>query len=1046
MRRMPARILRWMAVLGGLTLLVFPLAASPEFLFDASLRRVEKTRARLARHLADRRGLLHAMTFDEPVPNDFFSERSFVYSGTVAGPGRYGQALKFDGRERTQVETPLRWDRIGSSFTLSFWVKIPRGRPDQCIWYRAQGGQLGFHLEEGRMAFDLPTAAGDRQCVAYPFERYGKFVHLAATADAEQGRMVLYEDGLRKAEGPFTYEGLPQANMAFGKHTWYANRNPFRGWIDEATVWGRVLPEKEIRRLAQSRRGVLWAWGGSSRYLKWRLAQTRLRMLRAFAGWADGLAPATPQGRRELRAIQQLPELRVTLSGKVRRELIAAHRRSRMSGRRTQSGARPRPAHVAFDGQVHPAWIRLAGGDMEYADGARAGYEVELQDGAQILGARRLRLCSPESGAWLYPLVDARLRTRSGLPAVSNGLCRLRINGLAIGTYLFSNDDRGGILPGDFRETNMDAVRHPIQWNLLFHRERWREWAPPAARAAWPLTLREMQAIYDAVVGEWGGCLRGDPQDPLSRKEITWLLAQGRDRIASLWPPAPEDQPPARTIAEFLDEFLVLGSNASPDRLVAPLDLGRTPFREPGIQIRWRSSNPSVLGANGEIYRPAEGGPIGVQLVATVDDGKEIAEKALSFRVMPQRIALAALFLNVRSALDKTRRADAVVEICEPGEDFPSRTLFATQGARGGIEHRGNSSYWKVKKLFSIKTDAPHRFFDESERRVLLAVNSLQDSTFVRNRLAYGLFRSWGTEEAPRLAPETRYAEVFMNGRYYGLFEIGERIDEDLLDDGDSPPDEDSGSPRWIIYRHESLSPRTSDMRARRPAEQNGDFSGPYREFERFLERPTDAAWERELARRLDLANLADYQLLLNLFQNRNGYPFHFLLHEALAYDVARQTFFHVPWDFETGARRGDWLWLRSGLMERLEWKSPQYAALLAARWRELRGKDGVTPAALDARVDEAARLLRGYVEWDYLRWSYHPKQEWDVWLEDLKVLLRESAEHMDAYVERLSRGEIPPAAGAAPARMESDPQPEPEPSGPLETQENRSRGPVPVR
>ena len=86
MRRTPARILRWMAVLGGLTLLLFPLAAPPEALFEAPLLRVEKTRGRLVRQLADRGGLLNAMTFDEPVPAEFLSGRTFLFSGTVAGP------------------------------------------------------------------------------------------------------------------------------------------------------------------------------------------------------------------------------------------------------------------------------------------------------------------------------------------------------------------------------------------------------------------------------------------------------------------------------------------------------------------------------------------------------------------------------------------------------------------------------------------------------------------------------------------------------------------------------------------------------------------------------------------------------------------------------------------------------------------------------------------------------------------------------------------------------------------------------------------------
>ena len=98
--------------------------------------------------------------------------------------------------------------------------------------------------------------------------------------------------------------------------------------------------------------------------------------------------------------------------------------------------------------------------------------------------------------------------------------------------------------------------------------------------------------------------------------------------------------------------------------------------------------------------------------------------------------------------------------------------------------------------------------------------------------------------------------------------------------------------------------------------------------------------------------------------------------------------------------------------MERLERESPRYAARLAARWRELREKGGVTPAALDARIDEAARPLRGYVEWDYRRWSYQPTNGWDAWLDDLKLLLRESLARMD---ERLGEPAAAPDNALAP-------------------------------
>ena len=993
---------RWLAGLGGMALLIWPLAAPPGSLFAAPQRRVDRARACLARQLSES-GLVYLMTFDEPVPEDFISRRPFLFSGTVAGPGRFGQARKFDGRERTQIETPLRWDSLGPSFTLSFWANVSPGQADQCIWYRSvRGVQVGFHLENGRMTFDLPSTSG-RQAVSYPFERFGEFVHLAATVDSRQGRMVLYENGRRRAESPIRWEGLPNANMAFGKHIWYANRHPFRGWLDEASAWGRALSDREISRLANARRSLAWTAGGTVRYFKWRLAQTAAQAIRATLGWADGAAALSRSGCSELRDIRRLPEVRLVFSGKVRRELVAAHFRSRKSGRRTQAGARLRSAHVAFEGSVYPALVCLSGDDLKYSESPRAGYEVILQDGARILGANRLLLLPPEGGDWLFPLVDERLRKRLGLPAVDCGLCRVGIQGLSLGTYVFLNHDRGGFLPGAFRARRTDSISLPTQWQHLFRQMREPDWRPGVRHPAWPLPSEEIGKIYDAVVREWGGCLAGDLQNPLSRKEIRWHLAQGRARGAELWPTADEHVPKAQAYADFLDEFMVLDSNASPDRLVAPLDIALPAWKEQGVEIRWRSSEGSVLCADGQVIRPDSGGPVGAQLVATIRAGNTVAEKTLTFRVMPRRISLPALFINVRDALDKSRRVDAVAEFCEPGEDAPTRLWFATQSSRGGLEHRGNTSYWRRKKLFSLKTDEPHHLLDESGRRVILAINSLQDPTFVRNRLAFDLFRSWSDPGTTNRAPDSRFAEVFLNGRYYGLFELSARVDEELLAAGPAAAGA-ADELRWIVYRHETLRPFKEEMRVRRPADHHGDFSGPVREFERWLAQSAGPDWEAELARRLDLGSMADLQLLLNLFQNRNGYPFKYLLHEILIYDMAKQTFFFVPWDFEMTPVLGQWEWLRSGLMTRLECDSPAYARRLADRWRELRARRGVAPEELARRVDELAKPLAGYIEWEYRSWPPGGRP-WEARLEHLKALLNESIERMDEYLNPQNPG-----------------------------------------
>ena len=59
-----------------------------------------------------------------------------------------------------------------------------------------------------------------------------------------------------------------------------------------------------------------------------------------------------------------------------------------------------------------------------------------------------------------------------------------------------------------------------------------------------------------------------------------------------------------------------------------------------------------------------------------------------------------------------------------------------------------------------------------------------------------------------------------------------------------------------------------------------------------------------------------------------------------------------------------------------------------------------MTPDALAARVDELAAPLRGYVEWDYRRWSYGPDAGWEGTLADFKVRLRESIAHMDERLD----------------------------------------------
>jgi hypothetical protein len=104
----------------------------------------------------------------------------------------------------------------------------------------------------------------------------------------------------------------------------------------------------------------------------------------------------------------------------------------------------------------------------------------------------------------------------------------------------------------------------------------------------------------------------------------------------------------------------------------------------------------------------------------------------------------------------------------------------ATVLADVGVRFKGHRAMqgWKGKPAFKVK-------FDETlkERRFLglrsLTLNNLvEDPTMVREALAYRVYREAG---AP--APRTAYAELYVNGKPYGLYLVVESVDESFLEE-----------------------------------------------------------------------------------------------------------------------------------------------------------------------------------------------------------------------------------------------------------------------
>ncbi|HPT16869.1 MAG TPA: CotH kinase family protein, partial [Kiritimatiellia bacterium] len=262
-----------------------------------------------------------------------------------------------------------------------------------------------------------------------------------------------------------------------------------------------------------------------------------------------------------------------------------------------------------------------------------------------------------------------------------------------------------------------------------------------------------------------------------------------------------------------------------------------------------------------------------------------------------------ALMLWFDEPLSHPRRVEFEAEFHPAGNEGPPRRLRGSQATRGGIKHHGNTSFWEgLKKPLSLRCDEPHRLLDtNAATRHLYLLNGFLDATKMRNKLAFDLFRSFGGPGRPRQAPELDWTEVFVNGRYFGIYEMSTRIDGETLgekDDGES--ETPSGA---VLYKIASLqnlfmgSGRRAFEQILPPAAQF-PCEEPLREFADFVRRADRETFAREIGDRLDLDNAVDFLLLLYFSGNKDGYDGNFYL----ARDSAPHARFQFAvWDYDHG-------------------------------------------------------------------------------------------------------------------------------------------------
>ncbi|MDO4741189.1 MAG: CotH kinase family protein, partial [Eubacteriales bacterium] len=368
-----------------------------------------------------------------------------------------------------------------------------------------------------------------------------------------------------------------------------------------------------------------------------------------------------------------------------------------------------------------------------------------------------------------------------------------------------------------------------------------------------------------------------------------------------------------------------------------------------------------------------------------------------------------------------------------PGEEDAKATLTLYEPHGGRLQtvttpieinERGNTSRRFPKKSYRVKiTDA----YGEKDDLSIAGLRSdddwilnpmYTDTSKIREALAYGLWEEMNSSGVCAASTRVAYGEVFLNGEYWGLYGIQERVDRKQVD-----ADKRSGILYKIIANdrptQEELLACESDELCR-GIELSYAGAGvddpwePAAAYMALLSGETSA-----LHASLSLENTIDYGLWAMLCQAHDCHFKNQFLH--CVYGPRGYTMYKIPWDLNntfgdiwqndapetnhTAFHFGS-LVLDGAFEVLLEANDPQINAAIQRRWEELR--EGIVTE--DGLIERAYALylpLTEAIERDSRRWPESGMGNGNaVNIRDIESYFREILPRMDAFIEGLDARE----------------------------------------
>lgn len=335
--------------------------------------------------------------------------------------------------------------------------------------------------------------------------------------------------------------------------------------------------------------------------------------------------------------------------------------------------------------------------------------------------------------------------------------------------------------------------------------------------------------------------------------------------------------------------------------------------------------------------------------------------------------------------------------------------LRAARGSfrgRIGIELRGTASARAAKPSYTFETRGSRGSKGRPVGLLGMPADSdwildadLRDRSATRNAVAYATSRRIG-----RWAPRTRHVELFLNGRYRGLYLLAERPELDKtrvveprgggvlleLSDDAQKADFTSAATRRTYQHHD---PTSGDLSAKKERA----VEAAVREAERAVYAGTSRQG------RLDDAAAIDHLLLQELFRNQDALRRSTYLTVADSGHVVFGPIFDLDRSMGSTTDPGasgpeGWITTPRAWGEALS-RDPAFAAAFGARWRALRATT-LLQSELLARVDAVDREVAAARARDLRRWPIAQEELTSADVPALKRWLTARIAWMDAQID----------------------------------------------